>query len=206
MWINIVSFCLLPFATLPSFLGLGETLYMGIENKIRLSLHGCTPAEITVKASAGSLYKRDDSTYILVPQQDAEEIKVKLYYQKVICDIKTLAVKRLPDLIPHFEGEQMGFITRQGLNKPGRLRFIYPTDYPQEMYSSIISYSLLLYNQAGQIVWQGNVRGDTPDAKGLAEMARLGKGGKLYITNIMAQNPRQGTQRLNINKEVNVTD
>lgn len=206
MWLLIVSFYALPLTTLPSFLGLGETLYMGIENKIQLSLRGSSPGDITVKASAGSLYKRDDSTYILVPQQDAEEIKLKLYYKKVICDMKTMTVRRLPDLIPHFEGEQQGFINRQGLNKPGRLRFIYPSDYPQDMYSTIISYSLLLYNQAGQIVWQGNVRGETPDAKGLSEMAKLGKGGKLYITNIMTQNPRQGTQRLNINKEVNITD
>lgn len=206
MYIHFLYILLLPFLSLPAFQGLGDNAYMGIENKIQLALHGCAPSDITVKASAGSLYKRDDSTYILVPQQDADEIKVKLYYKKVICDVKTLAVKRLPELIPHFEGEQMGFISRQGLSKPGRLRFIYPADYPLELHSTIISYSLLLYNHAGQIVWQGNVRGEIPDAKGLAEMARLGKGGKLFISNIMTQNQRQGTQRLNINKEVQVTD
>ncbi len=206
MCIQYFSILLLPFLSLPAFQGLGDNAYMGIENKIQLALHGCIPSDITVKASAGSLYKRDDSTYVLVPQQDAEEIKVKLYYKKVICDVKVMTVKRLPDLIPHFEGEKMGFISKKGLQNPGRLRFIYPADYPVELHSTILSYSLLLYNHAGQIVWQGNVRGESPDPKGLAEMAKLGKGGKLFMSNIMTQNQRQGTQRLNINKEVLVTD
>ncbi|MBK9553477.1 MAG: hypothetical protein IPO45_15065 [Saprospiraceae bacterium] len=71
------------FGTLPSFSkNMSGAMYMNMENKISLHLNGCSAEDITIKITPGNVFKRDDSTYVYIPQIETEELKLKLYYKK----------------------------------------------------------------------------------------------------------------------------
>lgn len=58
-----------------------------------------------------------------------EDLKLKLYYKKVLVEVKT-AVK-IPDVTPYFVGEKMGKIKKSDISSLGKLTFNYPKDYPK---------------------------------------------------------------------------
>jgi len=185
---------------------ISNTMYMGVENKIMLQLNGCTAEDINVKINSGSLFKRDDSTYSYIPQVEMEDLKLKLYYKKVLVEVKTVSIKKIPDVTPYFEGEKMGIIKKSEINGLGKLTFDYPKNYPDEMKSVIYSFSIFVMDENGATIYSGNMRGDSLDGNVSSVITKLNKGGRIIINNMIVHNLRSGHQRINNSKELNITD
>ncbi len=194
-------------SNLPGFSkDISSTIYMGVENKITLHLNGCAADDINLKINSGSLFKRDDSTYSFIPQVEMEDLKLKLYYKKVLVEVKTVSVKKIPDVTPYFVGEKMGKIKKSDINSLGKLTFNYPKDYPEEMKSVVYSFSVFITDINGVAIYSGNMRGESLDGQITSMIAKLNKGGRIIINNIIVHNPRSGHQRINNSKELMVEE
>ena len=194
-------------SNLPGFSkDISSTIYMGVENKIALHLNGCAAEDINLKINSGSLFKRDDSTYSFIPQVEMEDLKLKLYYKKVLVEVKTVSVKKIPDVAPYFEGEKMGKIKKSDISSLGKLTFNYPKDYPEEMKSVVYSFNVFITDLNGVALYSGNMRGDSFDGQITTVISKLNKGGRIIINNIIVQNLRSGHQRINNSKELMVEE
>lgn len=194
-------------SNLPGFSkDISSTIYMGVENKITLHLNGCAADDINLKINSGSLFKRDDSTYSFIPQVEMEDLKLKLYYKKVLVEVKTVSVKKIPDVTPYFVGEKMGKIKKSDISSLGKLTFNYPKDYPEEMKSVVYSFSVFITDINGVAIYSGNMRGESLDGQITSMIAKLNKGGRIIINNIIVHNPRSGHQRINNSKELMVEE
>ncbi len=194
-------------SNLPGFSkDISSTIYMGVENKITLHLNGCAAEDINLKINSGSLFKRDDSTYSFIPQVEMEDLKLKLYYKKVLVEVKTVSVKKIPDITPYFVGEKMGKIKKSDISSLGKLTFNYPKDYPEEMKSVVYSFSVFITDINGVAIYSGNMRGESLDGQITSMIAKLNKGGRIIINNIIVHNPRSGHQRINNSKELMVEE
>jgi len=194
-------------SNLPGFSkDISSTIYMGVENKITLHLNGCATDDINLKINSGSLFKRDDSTYSFIPQVEMEDLKLKLYYKKVLVEVKTVSVKKIPDVTPYFVGEKMGKIKKSDISSLGKLTFNYPKDYPEEMKSVVYSFSVFITDINGVAIYSGNMRGESLDGQITSMIAKLNKGGRIIINNIIVHNPRSGHQRINNSKELMVEE
>lgn len=194
-------------SNLPGFSkDISSTIYMGVENKITLHLNGCAAEDINLKINSGSLFKRDDSTYSFIPQVEMEDLKLKLYYKKVLVEVKTVSVKKIPDVTPYFVGEKMGKIKKSDISSLGKLTFNYPKDYPEEMKSVVYSFSVFITDINGVAIYSGNMRGESLDGQITSMIAKLNKGGRIIINNIIVHNPRSGHQRINNSKELMVEE
>ncbi len=201
----IVSFALT--GNLPGFSkNIPATMYMGVENKISLHLNGCASEDVSLKINTGSLFKRDDSTYSFIPQLEMEDLKIKLYYKKVLVEVKTVRVKQIPDVIPYFVGEKSGKIKKTDINSLGKLTFEFPAGYPEEMKSVVYSFSVFITDLNGVAVYSGNMRGDSLDGHVISMITKLNKGGRIIINNIIVHNSRSGHQRINNSKELMVEE
>jgi len=194
-------------SNLPGFSkDISSTIYMGVENKIALHLNGCAAEDINLKINSGSLFKRDDSTYSFIPQVEMEDLKLKLYYKKVLVEVKTVSVKKIPDVAPYFVGEKMGKIKKSDISSLGKLTFNYPKDYPEEMKSVVYSFNVFITDLNGIAIYSGNMRGDSFDGQITTVISKLNKGGRIIINNIIVQNLRSGHQRINNSKELMVEE
>lgn len=199
MWIGLVN--------LPAFVeNTPVVYYLGIESLIQVKMNGCDPADVNIKINPGNVYKRNDSIFAFMPQYETEELKIKLYYKKVICEVKTVTVKKLPELVPVFEGEKQGFVKAGALDKLGILKNIYPRDFPEDMKSQVYSFNLFAINPNGATIYSGSVRGDMIDESTYAAIKNLTSGSKLIINNILLQNVQRGMSRSQANKEITVID
>jgi len=195
------------FGTLPSFSkNMSGAMYMNMENKISLHLNGCSAEDITIKITPGNVFKRDDSTYVYIPQIETEELKLKLYYKKVLCEMVTVSVSKLPEIMPVFEAEKGGVIKKGDLNKIGKLIFNYPANYPEDLKSELYSCSVMISASSGSVLYSGNIRGNSFDENVLTIIGKLNKGSKIIISNIIIHNLRTGHQRLNPTKEIVIED
>jgi hypothetical protein len=192
---------------LPSFQrNFTESMYLNIENHIKINLNQCNPEELTLKVTQGSLYKRDDSTYIFLPQADTEELKIKLYYKKVLLEVKSVTIKKLPDLLPVFEGETQGYLKIMSLDKIGKLFFRVPDEYPEDMRPVIVSFNIYVTENNGMSVYSATVRGDRLDDNALKTIRTLKNGARITINNVVTQNPRTGQTRLQVSREIAIVE
>lgn len=183
-----------------------EKAFIGLEYRIPVNLNGNVSEDVTVKVSYGNVYRRDDSTFAFSPMEGFNEVKVKLYYRNLICDMKNVEVKRIPDYGLVLGGESQGSIGRQKFLTDGRLRYEYGDDIPEEMRSRIYTYNLMLREPSGISVYSGQVRGDKPDKAALDFIAKVPAGTVMVINNITAITPGNALTRLSITKELVITD
>ena len=207
MSVNLLVFCWTLLSTIPSFDTKNSSIfYVGIEGYIQIHLNGCNDEDIQVKISGGHIYKRSDSTYAFMPQYESEDFKIKLYYKKVICEVLTGSVKRLPELIPVFGNEKNNSISLTSLPNLGKLVFEYPTDYPESMKSDIHSFNIFLVASSGAPIYSSNNKGDTLDEGTMAVIKKLTKDSKILINNILVNNPIRGMNRIQASREILITD
>lgn len=194
-------------ANLPSFKGgMGDTAYLGVEYRIPVDLKGNPAEDISVKTSYGNVYKRDDSTFVLSPMEGFNEVKVKLYYRNLICDMKTVEIKRIPEPTMTLSGETGGKISRALLAGEGRLNYQYPESLPKEMRSRIYSFNVMLRDPSGIPLFSGQVRGDKLDKPVLDALAKAPKGVVLVLSNITTISPGNALTRQNNTKEIIIVD
>ncbi len=195
------------FGNVPAFSkNMPDVVYLSIENRIPLNLYGSNPEDILIKVTPGNVYKRDDSTYAFVPQIESEELKIKLYYKKVLCEVKTVVVKKMPDVVPVFTKEIQGRLRLQDIPNLSTLTLQYPAAFPDELKSTVVSFGLSIMEANSITVYAGNLRGDKLDEHALKALSSVGKNARLILHNIVVQNPRTGQQRLSLVREVVVTD
>lgn len=195
------------FGNLPQFKQPSSgILYIGVENLININLNGCNPEDVSVKVSAGFVYKRDDSTFVFNPQVEGEELKLKLYYKKVLCEVHPIVIKKIPDHMLELDGENKGFIKVTDLNKLGKLSLIYPSDFPVDLKSTISNFNLMVKQANGAVVFSTASQGDKIDEATLNYVRKLSRGSIIVINNVITYSPRNGQVRMNITKEVVVVD
>jgi hypothetical protein len=207
MFIAIIIKIWFGFFNLPTFeVNTPTAYYLGMESMVQIRLNGCDAGDINIKINPGNIYKRNDSTYAFIPQYETEDLKIKLYYKKVICEVKTVTVKKLPELIPVFDGEKQGFVKANELDKLGILHNVYPADFPEDMKSQVYSFNLFVIHPNGATIYSGSVRGDRVDENTFTLIKKLPVGGKIIINNILMQNTTRGMSRSTVNKELTVID
>lgn len=204
MFLVLVSFLLCTYTNLPNFKNLGDVVYTGVENNIFISFNGCDPEKIEVKVNVGTLNKRNDSLYVFIPQIGESEVKIKLYYQKVLCAIKVVQVKKIPEPVLILENENQGFIKMKDLTGSGKLSFVYPEGYPENNKSKIISFSVLINDHMGRVVASTTIRGDRFDENMLNHIKNLSAGATIIFSNIITQNIYQGNALLQVNKQITI--
>jgi aspartyl/asparaginyl-tRNA synthetase len=193
-------------SNIPAFKSIDETLYIGVENTITIDLKGCDPELVEIKVNSGHLYKRSDSTYIMTISQLEDEVKIKLYYKKVIVEIKTLKTGRIPEPTLIFEFESDGKISRKKNPNPGKLSFVYPTSYPENQKLTIISFFVSLIDSNGMPMFSANMRNDSLDEQAINQLKRLNPGSSISISHIISQHPTQGTRQTHYVKQLLVVD
>lgn len=195
------------FGNLPQFNhSTSATFYIGVENLIPINLHGCNAEDISVKISAGITYKRDDSTFVFNPQVEGEELKIKLYYKKVLCEVRPVVVKKMPDHLLEMEGENKGFIKVADLNKLGKLLLIYPAEFPSDLKVTISNFNIMVRHNNGAIVYSASCQGDKIDEPSLNYIRKLSKGSVIMVNNVITFSPRHGQARMNAVKEIVIVD
>ncbi len=204
--IFLVSSVVCNASNIPAFKDMGETLFIGIENTISIDLKGCDPELVEIKVSSGHLYKRSDSTYILNVSQVEDEFKIKLYYKKVICEIKSMKTARIPEPTLTFEFENDGKIYRKKNANPGKLQFIYPATYPEHQKSKIMSFFISMVDPRGMSMYSANMRNDSFDEFSINQLKRLNPGSTIHISNIVSIHPTQGARQTHYSKQLIVVD
>lgn len=195
----------LNFSTIPSINIESDVMYVEMENKIQIQLNGSDPSDIQLKVNLGTLRQLDDSTYIYLPQMTDEEIKLKLYHKRIVCDIKVIFVKNLPDPIIKFEKEVNGQIKRSDLPQLGKLFIDYGSEFPQNIVPPIYQYSLIISDTQGKFLLSSNVSGEELDQKTLNDIQKLKNIGKISINNVLVKS-NNAVKRINVNKTIDVLD
>jgi len=111
------------FTSVPEFKDMSDQFYLGVENPISIRLNQCEAEDIQIKVSEGSLHKRSDSTYIYMGHQAIEELKIKLYYKKILCAVKVVSVTNLPTPTITLSNESDGMIRIADLSSSVTLGF-----------------------------------------------------------------------------------
>lgn len=204
--IFLVSSVVCNASNIPAFKDVGETLFIGIENTISIDLKGCDPELVEIKVSSGHLYKRSDSTYILNVSHVEDEFKIKLYYKKVICEIKSMKTARIPEPTLTFEYENDGKIYRKKNANPGKLQFIYPAAYPVHHKSQIMSFFISMVDPSGMSMYSATMRNDSFDEFSINQLKRLSPGSTIHISKIVSLHPTQGTRQTHYSKQLIVVD
>ncbi|MFZ1751775.1 MAG: GldM family protein [Saprospiraceae bacterium] len=202
-----ILFIINPLSNLPEFKNsIPETMYIGVENQIVLRLNGSDPESVNVKCNVGSIHKRDDSTYAFYPQYPVDDFKIKLYYKKVLCEVKTVNVKNIPDLTPRFEKETNNTLRISDVSSIDKLIFDFPDDFPAELKSTITSFNFYLFQSNGVAKHSATIRSDGLDEAAKIALGKIEKGDRILINNVFTQNPRSGNTRINVNKEIVILD
>ncbi|MFZ1524582.1 MAG: GldM family protein [Saprospiraceae bacterium] len=183
-----------------------SSFFIGTEGFVYIKMNGCNPEDINIKISAGYINRRNDSTFTFFPQTEGEELKLKLYYKKVICEVKTVTSKKLPEIVPRFEAERQGIIKKNELDKIGKLYQTYPADFPEDMKTEVYSFHLVILNESGMTIYGNTMRGNILDDSAMTMIKKLNKGSKLIVSNILVQNSYRGVSRSSAQLEIIVSD
>lgn len=200
IWAILAAFT----SKIPAFQQINDKMYVGIENHITLSLNGCDVEGIEIKVTEGILQKRSDSTYVYILHQQSQEIKIKLYYKKILCAVKNIQIIQIPEPEINFEKENNGFINVLNLQDPGKLLIKYDSNFPEENKSQIVSFQIIIQDKSGVPLYSGPVRGNTLDSYAKDQLKRAKPGDSLHINNIITQNTRVGMVRSNISKQIKI--
>lgn len=200
----LLSIFLLVNGSIPTFKSIGDKMYIGVENLITLDISDCVAEDVTIKVSEGILQKRTDSTYVFYHNQVTEEIKIKLYYKKILCAAKTISVDRLPEVKVAFAREKDGFIRISDLTDIGDLELLYASNFPEHNKSVITSFSLMTVNRDGMSLYSTEIRGKNLDKQSIDQLKKLTPGDIIRINNVITQDPHLGVIRMNINKQITV--
>jgi hypothetical protein len=182
------------------------TFFVSTEARFHIVLNGCNPEDVTVKVTPEILYRLNDSTFSFTPQFVTDELKIKLYYKSVICEVKTIKIVAMPEILPIFEGENNGAVSLADLKKLGKLRCTYPVNFPSDMRSDIYSFNLFALEPSGVAIFSSTIRGDILDDTTLNYLKPLTKGSKLVINNIVLLSPQRGLMRSQATKEIRIVD
>jgi len=195
----------LSFSTIPSINIDSDIMYVEIENKIHIKLNDADPSDIQLKVNLGTLRQLDDSTYIYLPQMTDEDIKLKLYHKRIVCDIKVITVKALPEPTLKFEREVNGQVKRSNLSQLGKLIIEYDSEYPINFNSTVQNYSMIISDTQGKFLLSSNVRGEEFDQRTINDINKLKNVGQIMINNVLIRNINS-VKRLNIHKTIDVID
>lgn len=190
------------FTSVPEFKDMSDQFYLGVENPIFIRLNQCEAEDIQIKVSEGSLHKRSDSTYIYVGQQPLEELKIKLYYKKILCAVKVVSVTNIPAPAVAFSNESGGMIRIADLNSSVTLGFKYDANYPDQLKSDIVSFQVSIQNKSGMQLYFAPIKGNKLDDLAITKLKQAGVGSIINISNIVSQNQRSGLARNGINHQV----
>lgn len=195
------------FLQLPKFSNtFPEAMFIGLENKIELVLNGVNPQDVSLKVNEGSLYKRNDSTYIFVPQNPSDEVKVKLYYKKVLCEIKTTSIRNYIEAMPYFDVEKNNMIKKADLDKIEKLILSFDKSQPESLKPSLYSCNVFLSDTFGNMLYSTTIRGNLTENHVLQTIKNLKKGNKITINNVLYQNKSGEIRGTNIQREILITD
>ncbi len=192
-------------ATIPSFRDFGDEIYIGIDNTIHIDLNDSDPEYVDLKISSGSLIKRSDSTYSIIVQIPEDEVKIKLYYKKVVCQIKTVKTSRLPNPELGFELVH-GKISKAEADKTGKLILNYPEKYANINKQQIISFNTTIIDATGRSVFATYTRGDALDNNTLSMLKKVQPGSKIRINNVVAQSPNLGAIQIQSALELDIAE
>lgn len=190
------------FTSVPEFKDMSDQFYLGVENPISIRLNQCEAEDIQIKVSEGSLHKRSDSTYIYVGQQPLEELKIKLYYKKILCAVKVVSVTNIPAPAVAFSNESDGMVRIADLNTSVTLGFKYDANYPEQLKSDIVSFQVSIQNKSGMQLYFAPIKGNKLDDLAITKLKQAGVGSIINISNIVSQNQRSGLARNGINHQV----
>lgn len=199
MWLCVVAF------SVPELIISDEVMYVGMENTIGIRLNGADPEDVSIKVSLGTLRKMNDSTYVYIPQSGEEDIKIKLYHKKIVCDIRTVTVQDLPTPSAVFENETNGILKRKDLSNPGALKLVYDDVKSGGPVVPVYQFSCIISDSEGRFLFSRNVRGEAFDERSLQEIRRLKNVGQIVISNVMIKS-MQGVRRLELSRTIAVTD
>lgn len=190
------------FTSVPEFKEMSDQFYLGVENPIFIRLNQCEAEDIQIKVSEGSLHKRSDSTYIYVGQQPLEELKIKLYYKKILCAVKVVSVTNIPAPAVAFSNESGGMIRIADLNSSVTLGFKYDANYPDQLKSDIVSFQVSIQNKSGMQLYFAPIKGNKLDDLAITKLKQAGVGSIINISNIFTQSQRSALARTSINHQV----
>lgn len=167
-----------------------ESLYMGVENHIKINLNGVNAEDIEVKTTGANVYKRSDSLYTVTVSNDYPELKVKLYYKKIIVDSKVLPVVALPDPSANVIGfglESNGQIKKDHLSKIKELSIKYAPNFPKNYHSKIMNYQIVLL-KGQRVIASQYISNNTLDDNIKQQIAQMTAGDRIQLNNIVGQN------------------
>lgn len=190
------------FTSVPEFKDMSDQFYLGVENPISIRLNQCEAEDIQIKVSEGSLHKRSDSTYIYVGQQPLEELKIKLYYKKILCAVKVVSVTNIPAPAVAFSNESDGMVRIADLNTSVTLGFKYDANYPEQLKSDIVSFQVSIQNKSGMQLYFAPIKGNKLDDLAISKLKQAGVGSIINISNIFTQSQRSALARTSINHQV----
>lgn len=192
--------------TIPSIKDLGNEIYIGIDNQVIINLKNCNPELVDLKISSGTLIKRDDSTYSIIVQIPEDDLKVKLYYKKVICEIKMVKAVILPSPELTFETIGNGIISKKNAEQTGKLKLTYPSEYANIPLSSIISFNVTIQDPMGKPIFSNYIRGDALDKNTLNMLSKAKNGSKLFINNVITQSSNLGARSIPVQLALEIVD
>lgn len=173
-------------SSIPTIKSIGDEVYIGFDNQLLIDLKGCNPEDVNIKISSGTIAKRTDSTYSIFVNIPEDEIKVKLYYKKVICQIKTIKAVRLPNPEITFENLDRT-ISKAQATQAGKLILKYPVSYSNIGVSNIISFNAAIEDTNGRFLFSTYTRGDALDKNTINMLSKVKSGTRLIINNIITQ-------------------
>ena len=193
-------------ANLPALSEMGDELYIGVENIIQIDFNNCDPEYVDLKISSGTLIKRSDSTYSVIAQLPEEEVKIKLYYKKVVCQIKTVRFVRLPEPVLTFENVRTSTVSRKEIDKLGKLTLEYPSSLKNIPKTNILSFNVYIQDTGGRHIFSTYTRGEKLDNNTINMLAKVAAGSKLTINNVITQSASIGARNVQGELGLSITD
>lgn len=203
-WIGFSFFLILNvgFTQVPSFDEKNPSIvFFGSENIFSIRLNETDPENITVKAHGAHVYKRDDSTYVVNPNQAFEEIKVKLYFKNIVCGQKTVSVRQQPMFIPKMDKEVGVYIYKKDLEAIEKIYLTSEEESNVQFVSKISSYNLYILDPNGINLFSGSLRDENLSPQVKEIISKLKTGSRISISNIRALNNRNQLNSLSAQKE-----
>ena len=193
-------------ANLPSIKDNGHNvLYVNVENKIDIAINNTNPEDIMVKVTSGNVYRRDDSSFVFTPPFEVEEFKIKLYYKKVLTEVKTMTVKKMPEPTLYFDGEVNGKISIANITTNTALKFDYGNSIPENAKNKVFSYNLFVKPKNNPNPYSFAIRSETLNENAVNFIKTLEEGATLVINNVLAISPNGVHSRMNTTKELILT-
>jgi len=193
--------------TLPTFgTDMEETMYLGVENMITVDLKKVNPEDIKVKVNSGTLYKKNDSVYVYIPQEVDAEVKIKLYYQNVICDLKIVTIKVPAPLTLAFDTAPSDKIKLSALDQNGKWTLRNPNTQANNKKTFITSFNIYIRNQQGISYYSATVRGEKIDEAAIKVIKSIGAGATILCNNFQILQPNNNITYLNEQKELTVIE